>query len=111
MEAQVPLRLVSSGDDRALAIRDRLLPVVRSRGSLELQRDAVRVIVLETGAWCFRHWTPFNELSPGEASSPGYRHAVERQHTMPDLPYGRSEERRVGKECGSTCRSRWSPYH
>src|SRR3546814_17171141 len=31
------------------------------------------------------------------------------------LPYDgadyRSEERRVGKECVSTCRSRWSPYH
>src|SRR3546814_1113177 len=28
------------------------------------------------------------------------------------VPYGaRSEERRVGKECVSTCRSRWSPYH
>src|SRR3546814_14534845 len=31
------------------------------------------------------------------------------------LPYQvneeRSEERRVGKECVSTCRSRWSPYH
>src|SRR3546814_16512939 len=26
-------------------------------------------------------------------------------------PAIRSEERRVGKECGSTCRSRWSPYH
>src|SRR3546814_14309297 len=26
-------------------------------------------------------------------------------------PPGRSEERRVGKECVSTCRSRWSPYH
>src|SRR3546814_1043120 len=25
--------------------------------------------------------------------------------------YARSEERRVGKECVSTCRSRWSPYH
>src|SRR3546814_10033640 len=25
--------------------------------------------------------------------------------------YKRSEERRVGKECVSTCRSRWSPYH
>src|SRR3546814_14465710 len=25
--------------------------------------------------------------------------------------FGRSEERRVGKECVSTCRSRWSPYH
>src|SRR3546814_13514632 len=30
------------------------------------------------------------------------------------LQYGqqiRSEERRVGKECVSTCRTRWSPYH
>src|SRR3546814_12668755 len=28
------------------------------------------------------------------------------------LPHtSRSEERRVGQECGSTCRSRWSPYH
>src|SRR3546814_12922737 len=28
----------------------------------------------------------------------------------PDV-LARSEERRVGKECVSTCRSRWSPYH
>src|SRR3546814_9150934 len=27
------------------------------------------------------------------------------------LLFSRSEERRVGKECVSTCRSRWSPYH
>src|SRR3546814_20734837 len=27
------------------------------------------------------------------------------------LQCARSEERRVGKECVSTCRSRWSPYH
>src|SRR3546814_13416587 len=27
------------------------------------------------------------------------------------VPGRRSEERRVGKECVSTCRSRWSPYH
>ena len=26
-------------------------------------------------------------------------------------PMKRSEERRVGKECASMCRSRWSPYH
>ena len=26
-------------------------------------------------------------------------------------PEGRSEERRVGKECLRLCRSRWSPYH
>src|SRR3546814_17146814 len=33
---------------------------------------------------------------------------------QPDLPGAdatRSEERRVGQECVSTCRSRWSPYH
>src|SRR3546814_7905712 len=27
------------------------------------------------------------------------------------IAQARSEERRVGKECVSTCRSRWSPYH
>src|SRR3546814_18216873 len=27
------------------------------------------------------------------------------------LPVRRSEERRVGEECVSPCRSRWSPYH
>src|SRR3546814_18268373 len=30
---------------------------------------------------------------------------------LPAAFFGRSEERRVGKECVSTCRSRWSPYH
>src|SRR3546814_12869454 len=29
----------------------------------------------------------------------------------PGRLFRRSEERRVGKECFSTCRSRWSPYH
>src|SRR3546814_14508965 len=28
-----------------------------------------------------------------------------------NVALSRSEERRVGKECVSTCRSRWSPYH
>ena len=27
------------------------------------------------------------------------------------VPEGRSEERRVGRECLRLCRSRWSPYH
>src|SRR3546814_4633088 len=31
--------------------------------------------------------------------------------TIAQCPALRSEERRVGKECVSTCRSRWSPYH
>src|SRR3546814_8175511 len=35
------------------------------------------------------------------------RASKSRRARLPD----RSEERRVGKECVSTCRSRWSPYH
>src|SRR3546814_16309826 len=32
-------------------------------------------------------------------------------HLVVGAPETRSEERRVGKECVRTCRSRWSPYH
>src|SRR3546814_19163902 len=47
------------------------------------------------------------EFTPLEAPAP-----IESQvgHYLPYRP-SRSEERRVGKECVSTCRSRWSPYH
>jgi hypothetical protein len=62
------LRLVSSGDDRALAIRDHILPLLREYGALEVQRDTVRVVELRIDDWTFRHWTPFNELTAGEAS-------------------------------------------
>src|SRR3546814_18255427 len=40
---------------------------------------------------------------PGDPRGVGYRIDADTQQ--------RSEERRVGKECVSTCRSRWSPYH
>jgi len=82
------LRVVASSDDRARAIRDHVLPLLREHGALEIQRDTVRLIELRTGPWTFRHWTPFNDLLPGEASSPGCRHAIERQHSQPDMPYG-----------------------
>src|SRR3546814_14726006 len=36
---------------------------------------------------------------------------LHRRDGLPGLRRARSEERRVGKECVSTCRSRWSPYH
>src|SRR3546814_14042959 len=40
------------------------------------------------------------------------RHApYERPPLSKAVLHGRSEERRVGKECVSTCRSRWSPDH
>src|SRR3546814_4462118 len=49
------------------------------------------------------------ELDPvGDvADRPDRRH----RRARPFVDLYRSEERRVGKECVSTCRSRWSPYH
>src|SRR3546814_11675317 len=41
----------------------------------------------------------------GEAHERGDRHGRDERRDT------RSEERREGKECVSTCRSRWSPYH
>src|SRR3546814_13147562 len=40
-----------------------------------------------------------------------WRPALERHLDKQVSGIMRSEERRVGKECVSTCRSRWSPYH
>src|SRR3546814_10744393 len=42
----------------------------------------------------------FTTIKPGPYPWKNHRNA-----------WRRSEERRVGKECVSTCRSRWSPYH
>src|SRR3546814_10586710 len=56
------------------------------------------------GAW------PFHQAAAVNA-----RHGAATMDTLISVgviaAFGRSEERRVGKECVSTCRSRWSPYH
>ena len=41
----------------------------------------------------------------GACAGGGYELALATDHII------RSEERRVGKECANSCRSRWSPYH
>src|SRR3546814_15823029 len=46
----------------------------------------------------------FKRIVQGVAQKHGF------QATFMAKPY-RSEERRVGQACASTCRSRWSPYH
>src|SRR3546814_20348629 len=46
----------------------------------------------------------------GFVRNPKFGHAGPGGWNDPDM-LERSEERRVGKECVSTCRSRWSPYH
>src|SRR3546814_1854969 len=55
---------------------------------------------------------PFRRRIPNEASASRYpcRHGIWGAAPGWRRTGGRSEERRVGKECVSTCRSRWAPY-
>ena len=50
-----------------------------------------------------------NYLKNEEVSLDQVQAYIDQALDLPENP--RSEERRVGKECVSTCRSRWSPYH
>src|SRR3546814_15316589 len=72
----------------------------------------------------FRLLFPPEKITGGPAHSQGERNGCESIKNRPFVSgFGdkaleagfvnldRSEERRVGKECVSTCRSRWSPYH
>src|SRR3546814_2957523 len=65
---------------------------------------------LENVGLRFGHFQALQDFSlsvrPGHYAVNGYV----KLDLMPRLQ-ARSEERRVGKECVSTCRSRWSPYH
>src|SRR3546814_20351466 len=66
------------------------------------------------------------DIDPPAVEADGRQHAVEQlpggtdeglalavllAARRPADDHDRSEERRVGKECASTCRYRWSPYH
>src|SRR3546814_1820195 len=50
-------------------------------------------------------------IGQGETLREGGDIAIVANGTLVHRALARSEERRVGKECGSTCRSRWSPSH
>src|SRR3546814_16703944 len=59
------------------------------------------------------HLHPRRVLPRGLAGSKGDRRSLRRRPHRQERLWQRlrSEERRVGKECVSTCRSRWTPYH
>src|SRR3546814_9641538 len=51
-------------------------------------------------------------MAPDQCHGAGRRNGDVNKQGHPGRGHmDRSEERRVGKECVSTCRSRWSPYH
>ena len=56
------------------------------------------------------HLLPSGVCRPGVVNILGNGVALDPETLIKEIA-DRSEERRVGKECVSTCRSRWSPYH
>src|SRR3546814_21084648 len=68
---------------------DRFLHMLQDGGAL----DGVRIMKPETAAMAMSNLLPKGVTFEGIGGGT------------------RSEERRVGKECVSTCRYRWSPYH
>ena len=53
----------------------------------------------------------FGAQSYGKGGIVGLAGEQEHVNALLTTTFARSEERRVGKECPSKCRSRWSPYH
>src|SRR3546814_17394027 len=78
-----------------LCLRDRLPAGSRLRTSA---KNAV-----DNGGTCHR--------AKAEQDISAARHALDHLLDGSAIVDIRSEERRVGKGCVSTCRSRWSPYH
>src|SRR3546814_3281317 len=77
-----------------------LLPLDGAKAAADPARDAFVERYLRRGIDAGVEMKSLSGASGGEG---GY--AVPREID------GRSGERRVGKECVSTCRSRWAPYH
>src|SRR3546814_19333865 len=71
-------------------------------------------MVASLSLWMLPASSPAQLGLPGRLGVPDVLDGVESlpgRLPLPDIERLRSEERRVGKECVSTCRSRWSPYH
>src|SRR3546814_3092133 len=62
----------------------------------------------EVRIWNTRFNDPHQQMRRYSAAIAIVKEAIKNNLTIHEA---RSEERRVGKECVSTCRSRWSPYH
>src|SRR3546814_9482393 len=88
------------------------LPVCCS-GEPRYSRPALLCEAALCHRWCALRWPllplriRFLQLTPSWS-------LIAQRAGLASVPAGierRSEERHVGKECVSTCRSRWSPYH
>src|SRR3546814_20443974 len=93
-------------------------PVCSAIGTVDNQFQAVEILLAER-AFAEFDVAPRGIIDALRTTKLIRRHALERRIDQPlDFPLNlvvelasRSEERRVGKEGVSTCRSRWSPFH
>src|SRR3546814_15834887 len=79
---------------------------VSTVSSTGAQQQVVTSHLLKLRGTC-KDGQPIDEPAPTVTG--GGTHAAEVRAFL--VAYYRSEERRVGKECVRTCRSRWPPYH
>src|SRR3546814_19658702 len=83
-----------------------LLPVIVGFRQEDVGDEGLRIAVIER---------ELARLDLHHDAVPRLEHMVHRRQAefiaLRNAGGDRSEERRVGKECVSTCRSRWSPYH
>src|SRR3546814_15526915 len=110
------------GDHRDLHVLTHSFPTRRSSDLIGRMRDQLRRLDTETqGRILSRQQVEaerlgYEEFDPLEMDRHSQlqqlsRALFESASDLLDLKETRSEERRVGKECVSTCRSRWSQYH
>src|SRR3546814_15764557 len=89
---------VATGCENALTLR-----VYGTKAQLSFRQESPNEL------WFTPQGGEPRKLTRGRASGAGQAVRIPAGH--PEGYIERSEERRVGKECVSTCRSRWSPYH
>src|SRR3546814_18945019 len=75
----------------------------------EIHENDLMPVVLDCASWGIIDPRQLGWLDP--PSPAAISEAKTRLQAIGALAGDRSEERRVGKECVSTCRFRWSPYH
>src|SRR3546814_13190077 len=92
--------VAARGGDRAAIGRMADVPVA---GAGRIDLDAA----VEPGLAQARTQRALGHRRAADVAQADHQQALRLRHRSPP----RSEERRVGKECVSTCRSRWSPYH
>src|SRR3546814_13626271 len=106
-------KIAQGGDRLQNGARPRYHEKVRAPAAGNVERIIVSIV-----GQGLRPLQRCRERNPGNQGPLGCR-LVDRPRPLVEdeqgavWPHGyvRSEERRVGKECVSTCRSRWSPYH